>query len=98
SGRALEEIHAAQQGRLARAAGPDDGDALALGELEIDALQHLERAEALMEIDDADERGHGRQPGPIAIAMSPVLSPCQWKQVAGDVGACQPSGRSTPMR
>ena len=59
AGRALEKIHAAQQGRLARAAGSDDGDALALGELEVDALQHFQGAEALMQIDDADEGGHG---------------------------------------
>ena len=39
-----------QQRGLARAAGPDDRDYLAVGDLERDAPQHLERTEALVDI------------------------------------------------
>ena len=43
----LEQVDAAQQRRLARAAGADDRDDIALVEVEIDALEHLGRTELL---------------------------------------------------
>lgn len=38
----LEQADATQQGALARAAGADDDDDLARGDLEVDASQHLQ--------------------------------------------------------
>ena len=46
----LEPVDAADQGRLARARRPDDDDDLALGDLEVDVLQRLERAEPLVDV------------------------------------------------
>ena len=50
--RPLQEIDAAQQRRLARAARPDQGDALAARHAEVDALEHVEIAVALPESGD----------------------------------------------
>src|SRR5262249_60875368 len=47
--RRLEQGKAAQQRALARTARPDDRDHLALPHFELDAAQHLERAECLAE-------------------------------------------------
>src|SRR5262249_13518849 len=75
-GGALEEVHAAQQRRLARAAGPDDRHAFAARDLEVDALQHLEGAEALVQVDDADEGGHDiSKPG---ASRGPAFLPGPW--------------------
>ena len=46
----LEVVDAADEGRLAGAGRPDDADRLALRDLERDALQHLEPAEALVDV------------------------------------------------
>ena len=54
--RGLEQVEAAQEGRLARTRGADDGDDLAGVNGQVDALEHLERAEALAQALDADER------------------------------------------
>src|SRR5271156_5025406 len=54
--RRLEMVEAAQQGALARAAGADHAQHRAAFKLERDALQHLERAETLMQVDDPDDR------------------------------------------
>ena len=43
----LQVVDAAQERRLARAGGPDEAHHLARRDLEVDALQHLEPAEAL---------------------------------------------------
>ena len=48
-GRLLQPVEAAQQGRLARARRPDDEHQLALGHLEIDALQDMKGAEMLVD-------------------------------------------------
>ncbi len=37
---ALQGHEQAQDGRLARAAGPDDGDLLALGDVEVEIVEH----------------------------------------------------------
>src|SRR5690242_10173439 len=58
AGRSLEEIDAAEKCGLARAAGADDGNAFTARDLEIDAFQHFDRAEALAQAADADERIH----------------------------------------
>ena len=46
----LQEVHAAQQGALARARAAEDDDDLALQDLHVDALQDLEGPEALVEV------------------------------------------------
>ena len=51
--RQLHEVEAAQQRALARAGRAEDGDALALRDVEVDAAQHLVAAEALGEAADA---------------------------------------------
>jgi len=50
----LEQIDAAQQGRFARAARPDDGDDRAALDLQRDAPQYRERAEAFPQICNLD--------------------------------------------
>jgi hypothetical protein len=57
----FEAVDAAQQRALARAALADDGDHLAAAHREVDALQHLVRAEALAQRADRDDGfiGHG---------------------------------------
>ena len=49
----LEQVDAAEEGRLARAGRADQADDLVLGEREVDAAEHLELAERLV---DALER------------------------------------------
>src|SRR5215204_838736 len=58
AGRPFEVVDAAQQRRLARATGADDGDRLAGIDLQVDALEHLVGAEALVQIDHSEERFH----------------------------------------
>src|SRR5699024_1715375 len=48
--RGLEEVQAAQQGGLARAGRADDGKRLAAVERKADVVQHLGRAEALVDM------------------------------------------------
>jgi hypothetical protein len=55
-GRLLEQVHAAQQGRLAGARGADDTDHLAAVDVEVDALEHLVVAEVLVQVLDIDRR------------------------------------------
>jgi hypothetical protein len=55
----LQQIGAAQQRGLARARGADQRDDMAARRHHVDALQHLERAIALVQIADLDDR-HGR--------------------------------------
>src|SRR6185295_5754076 len=57
-GRLLQIVDAAQQRGLAGAAGTDDGYLLATRHLQGNAGQHLQLEEALMQIDDLEERGH----------------------------------------
>ena len=100
AGRPLEEVHAAQERGLARPGRADQRQHLAARHLERDAAQHLERAEALPQAEDADERvrggiGPGQLPGPHLLAE---LAQDFGKQPAGEDGAFQPSGRSTPIR
>ena len=52
----LEPVDRAAEGRLARAARPDDDDDLALCTLVVDVLQHVEFAEVLVDVVDDDER------------------------------------------
>jgi hypothetical protein len=53
----LEPVDAAQQGRLARAGGTDHADHLAVVDVEVDALEHLVVAEALVQVADLDGTG-----------------------------------------
>ncbi len=64
-GRVLDEVHAAQHGRLAGARPAEDHHHLAPVHLQVDAADHLEVAEALVQAVDADHdvaapvpRGH----------------------------------------
>ena len=59
----LEQVDAAQQRRLARAGGADQADDVVLGDIEVDAAQHLHLAEGLVDVLEA-ERAH--------IAIAPV--------------------------
>ena len=52
----LETVDAAQQRRLARAGRAEDDDDLALVDVDVDALEHLEVAEGLAQVLDADDR------------------------------------------
>ena len=52
----LEQVDAAQERGLARAAGADDRDHLAFLDLEVDPFQHLGRAEALVDVVRAQHR------------------------------------------
>ncbi len=52
----LKVIETAQEGALARAGRADHGDHLALGDIERNALQHFERAEALVHVVGVDHR------------------------------------------
>src|SRR5438093_55939 len=54
----LEQVHAPQERRLARARGADQADDLVLGERELDAAQHLELAEALVQPLDEQRLAH----------------------------------------
>jgi len=64
-------IDAAKERALAGAARADHADDLAAMNVERDALQHLERAEALVEFDDADRRRrHG-------AAYRPAIARCR---------------------
>ena len=49
-GRRIEHVQAAQEGRLARAAGAEDRDHVVVARLERDALQDLHRAEGLVDV------------------------------------------------
>src|SRR5260370_6334655 len=62
--------HDAQQGGLAAARGPQQGDELALGDAEIDAAQHSGGAEGLLRAGDVEEA----QEGHIAMSRSQRLT------------------------
>src|SRR5580700_2663853 len=51
-----EQVQAAQQCRLARAARPDDAYLVAPVDAEVDAVQHLRPAEALVQAADLQQR------------------------------------------
>jgi hypothetical protein len=59
-----EQVDAAQQGGLARAGGADQRDRLVLGDLQVDALQHLAIAEGLGDAFDCDHRGAAHRTRP----------------------------------
>ena len=85
--RGLEQVEAAQESRLARARGADNGDDLAGVNGQVNALEHLERAEALAQALDADERlidlcgGRNAGNGGICHDDSPRLKP-SWSWAA----------------
>ena len=56
----LEQVDAAQEGRLPRAGGADQAHDLVLGEREIDAAEHLELAERLVDALDEQRLAGGR--------------------------------------
>ncbi len=60
----FQQVDAAQQGGLARAAGADQGDHVAAIQGQVDALEHLHGAKALVQVIDAQQGdvgiGHGR--------------------------------------
>jgi hypothetical protein len=96
-GRFLEIVDATQQRRPARAAGADDRELLAALDLDADPLQNLERTEALVQVDDPEQRGHAiprfdsrRQRPDTLIALVPGRCP-----LSGGVGraAARSSGR-----
>ena len=64
--RRLEVVDAAQERALARAAGADHADDVAAVNVERHALQHFERAETLVQVDDANRR-HSLMALPLAV-------------------------------
>ena len=58
----LEQVDAAQQGRLAGAGRADQADDLVLLEREVDAAQHLELAERLVHVLHAERLAHASLP------------------------------------
>jgi hypothetical protein len=64
----LQEVGAAQQGRLARPRGTDQADDLMGGDVEIDSAQHRLAVVALPQTFDPDERLHHRPPGARRLA------------------------------
>ena len=65
----LQPGDGAQQGGLAAARGPDEHDELAVGDLQVDALQHLDRAEALPDPAQPNAR-HPSPPTPVSCLAS----------------------------
>jgi hypothetical protein len=61
-GRHLQQVHAAQQRRLAGARGPDHAHHLAGLDQHVDAHEHLVGAEVLVQVLDLDGVGHRRVP------------------------------------
>src|SRR6187431_2980319 len=56
--RLVERAHEIQHRRLARSGGADDGDELALGDVEIDRVQHRDVASAVIPLAHALELNH----------------------------------------
>ena len=54
----LEQVHAPQERRLAGPGRPDEADHLVLADVEVDAAEHLEPAEGLVQVLDA-QKAHG---------------------------------------
>ena len=69
-GGVLDEVHAAQHRRLARAGAAEDHHHLAAVHLQVDAAHHLEVAEALVQPVDADDHV-GRLVVRAAISAAP---------------------------
>ena len=67
----LQQVDAAQQGGLARARGADQRHRLVLGDLQVDAAQHLALAEGLGHAADLEDRrrAHHRGPPPAPDAV-----------------------------
>ena len=85
----LEQVDAAQQGRLARAGGADHRDGLVLGDLEVDPVEDLSVAESLRHAPKLEDRrvlnGSSRSgPGPSDPGAAPSGS--------------SPRGREAPRR
>ena len=55
----LQAVHAADQRGLARPAGADDDQNLALGDVQVHALQYADRAEGLVDATQLNDGGHG---------------------------------------
>src|SRR5690606_3379080 len=60
SGRLLEQVDRAQQGGFAGPGRSDDAHHLALPDHQVDALEHLDVAEALVQVSDLDRGGSRR--------------------------------------
>ena len=81
----LELVDAPQEGRLARAGGAEQADDLTLGDVDVDALEHLVAAERLVDVDRVHER-HGRHQAPFPSALMPSsLAFFAW--ASGDFGS-----------
>src|SRR5262249_55023921 len=59
TGRILETVDAAQQGRLAGTGAADNGDDVAVARRQRHALQHIQLAELLVQVLDMDRFGRG---------------------------------------
>ena len=92
-GRLLEIVDAAQQRRLARAARADDRQLLAPRDVDADALEDLQRAEALVQVDDPEQRVHDER----CAAAYPAerdggmtgARPCPYPRAGGCPGGVQ---------
>ena len=66
----LQQVHAAQERRLARAGGADQAHDLVLGEGEVDSVEDTDVAEGLRHSLEAKVRGHRRRFRSRAISQS----------------------------
>src|SRR5262249_14182814 len=98
---------AVDQGRLARAVGPDQPQPLALVDLERDALQRHEAAEALADAVDLQERGHrflwNRPTTPCGATItkitsrSPATSTWTADEIVTRMYSCRPPTSTAPI-
>ena len=69
--RLLQQVHAAQQRRLARAGRPDDADDVTARDGQVDAPEHLERAERLVQ---AGRSQQCSRTSPVKVLLRPPRS------------------------
>src|SRR5690606_21931609 len=86
----LEMVDAAQEGRLARAGSADQARHLTLGQGEVDAVEHLQGAEALGNLASHDHCVHVIVPpvGSIAALVTMYLGHTASRCISGRCSKC----------
>ncbi|MNW57990.1 hypothetical protein D3C74_358300 [compost metagenome] len=67
----LQEVHDAQQRRLARARRPDEHDAAVLVDVEVDPVEHQALAVRLADPAQGQQVAHRMAPAPLTVASDP---------------------------